>query len=131
MGANNESMIQKKNGRKFEKFSIRKLKVGAASVLVGAGFFLGFHVEASEVNEAATNEVVSSSTKEIKEKVVTLEEKLIETTPLTENKLVEEKNSNLVVEKTTSTEVVEKIEQPSTEKIATVEKSQLTENMTT
>ena len=131
MGANNESMIQKKNGRKFEKFSIRKLKVGAASVLVGAGFFLGFHVEASEVNEAATNEVVSSSTKEIKEKVVTLEEKLIETTPLTENKLVEEKNSNLVVEKTTSTEVVEKIEQPSTEKIATVEKSQLTEKMTT
>ena len=72
--------------------------MGAASVLVGAGFFLGFHIEASEVKEAATNEVVSSSTKEIKEKVVTPEEKSIETTPLTENKLVEAKNSNLVVD---------------------------------
>ena len=39
LGKNNFYMNQKKSGRKFEKYSIKKLKVGAASVLVGAGFF--------------------------------------------------------------------------------------------
>ena len=130
LGKNNFYMNQKKSGRKFEKYSIKKLKVGAASVLVGAGFFLGFHVEASEVNEPATNEVVSSSAKENKEKVVTVEEKSIETTPLTENKLGEEKNSNLAVEKANSTEIVKKTEQPSVERKATVETSKLVDKMT-
>ena len=135
LGKNNQFMNQKKSGRKFQKYSIKKLKVGAASVLVGAGFFLGFHVEASEVNEPATNEVVSSSTKENKEKVVTVEEKSIKTIPFAENKLVEEKNSNLAVEKANSTEikpsaVVEKTEQPSVEKKTTVETSQLNEKLT-
>ena len=135
LGKNNQFMNQKKSGRKFQKYSIKKLKVGAASVLVGAGFFLGFHVEASEVNEPATNEVVSSSTKENKEKVVTVEEKSIKTIPFAENKLAEEKNSNLAVEKANSTEikpsaVVEKTEQPSVEKKTTVETSQLNEKLT-
>ena len=129
LGKNNQFMNQKKVGRKFEKYSIKKLKVGAASVLVGAGFFLGFHVEASEINEPATNEVVSSSTKENKEKVVTLEEKSIKTTPFAKNKLVEEKNSNLTVEKASSTKIVEKTEQPSVERKATVETSQLADKM--
>ena len=31
---NNHYLNQKKSGRKFEKYSIKKLKVGAASVLV-------------------------------------------------------------------------------------------------
>ena len=122
-------MNQKKSGRMFQKYSIKKLKVGAASVLVGAGFFLGFHVEASEINEPAINEVVGSSAKENKEKVVTVEEKSIETTPLTENKLGEEKNSNLAVEKENSTEIVEKKEQLSVERKATVETSQLADKM--
>ncbi|WP_315008465.1 YSIRK-type signal peptide-containing protein, partial [uncultured Granulicatella sp.] len=130
LGKNNQFMNQKKAGRKFEKYSIKKLKVGAASVLVGAGFFLGFHVEASEVNEPVTNEVVSSSTKENKEKVVTVEEKSIETTPFAENKLSEEKNSKLAVEKLSSTDEVKKIEQLSVESKATVETSQLTEKIT-
>ena len=130
LGKNNFYMNQKKSGRKFEKYSIKKLKVGAASVLVGAGFFLGFHVEASEINEPAINEVIGSSAKENKEKVVTVEEKSIETTPLTENKIGEEKNSNLAVEKASSTEIVEKTEQPSVERKATVETSQLADKMT-
>ena len=130
LGKNNFYMNQKKSGRKFEKYSIKKLKVGAASVLVGAGFFLGFHVEASEINEPAINEVIGSSAKENKEKVVTVEEKSIETTPLTENKIGEEKNSNLAVEKAISTEIVEKTEQPSVERKATVETSQLADKMT-
>ena len=54
LGKNNNYMNQQKKGQKFEKYSIKKLKVGAASVLVGAGFFLGYHVEASEVTEPKT-----------------------------------------------------------------------------
>ena len=54
VGKNNNYIIQQKQGQKFEKYSIKKLKVGAASVLVGAGFFFGYHVEASEVTEPKT-----------------------------------------------------------------------------
>ena len=39
IGKNNQYLLQQKKGQKFEKYSIKKLKVGAASVLVGAGFF--------------------------------------------------------------------------------------------
>ena len=136
LGKNNFYMNQKKSGRKFQKYSIKKLKVGAASVLVGAGFFLGFHVEASEVNEPVTNEVVSSSTKEQKEKaseapkaVATNEEKINQATPSVDNKLVEEKNANVAAEEQPST-IVEKTEQPSVERKATVETSQLADKMT-
>ena len=142
LSKNNKFMNQKKSGRKFEKYSIKKLKVGAASVLVGAGFFLGFHVEASEVNEPATNEVVSSSPKDQKEKaseapkvVTTNEEKTNQETPSVDTKLVEEKNATVVTEKATPAEeqpstIVEKAEQPTDEKKATVEKTHLTEKMT-
>ena len=142
LGKNNQFMNQKKSGRKFEKYSIKKLKVGAASVLVGAGFFLGFHVEASEVNEPATNEVVSSSPKDQKEKVseapkvvAEIEEKTNQATPAVDNQLVEEKNTNVATEKATPVEektstIVEKAEQPTDEKKATVETSQLVDKMT-
>ena len=55
-------MNQQKQGQKFEKYSIKKLKVGAASVLVGAGFFFGYHVEASEVTEPKTVVVTEQNT---------------------------------------------------------------------
>ena len=131
LGKNNQFMNQKKSGRKFEKYSIKKLKVGAASVLVGAGFFLGFHVEASEINEPITNEVVSTSLKGQKEKVseapkevVTNEEKMNQATLSVDNELVEEKNTNVTMEKATSLE-----EQPTNEKKTTVETSQLLDKM--
>ena len=132
LGKNNQFMNQKKSGRKFEKYSIKKLKVGAASVLVGAGFFLGFHVEASEINEPITNEVVSTSLKGQKEKVseapkevVANEEKANLATPSVDKKLLEEKNTNITTEKVSSTE-----EQPTDEKKAKVETSQLLDKMT-
>ena len=132
LGKNNQFMNQKKSGRKFEKYSIKKLKVGAASVLVGAGFFLGFHVEASEINEPITNEVVSTSLKGQKEKVseapkevVANEEKMNQVPRAVENELVEEKNTNDTMEKATSLE-----EQPTNEKKTTVEISQLLDKMT-
>ncbi|WP_314405629.1 YSIRK-type signal peptide-containing protein, partial [uncultured Granulicatella sp.] len=55
LGKNNQIINQKKFGRKFEKYSIKKLKVGVASVLVGAGFFLGYHVEARETPAPITD----------------------------------------------------------------------------
>ena len=142
LSKNNKLMNQKKSSKKFEKYSIKKLKVGAASVLVGAGFFLGFHVEASEVNEPATNEVVSSSPKEQKEKasespkvVAEIEEKTNQAAPSVDNQLVEEKNTNVATEKETPVEeknstIVEKAEQPTDEKKATVETSKLVDKMT-
>ena len=142
LSKNNNLMNQQKYGRKFQKYSIKKLKVGAASVLVGAGFFLGFHVEASEVKEPATNEVVSSSPKDQKEKaseapkvVAEIEEKINQASPSVDNHLVEEKNTNVTTEKATPVEekpstIVEKAEQPTDEKKATVEKTHLTEKMT-
>lgn len=142
LGKNNFYVNQKKSGRKFQKYSIKKLKVGAASVLVGAGFFLGFHVEASEVKEPATNEVVSSSPKDQKEKaseapkvVAEIEEKTNQATPSVDNQLVEEKNTNVATEKATPEEektstIVEKAEQPTDEKKATIETSKLVDKMT-
>ncbi|WP_314350025.1 YSIRK-type signal peptide-containing protein, partial [Granulicatella elegans] len=132
LSKNNNLMNQQKYGRKFQKYSIKKLKVGAASVLVGAGFFLGFHVEASEVNEPATNEVATSSTQDPKEKVSEapktvseIEEKTNQETPSVKNTLVEEKNTNVATEKETLAE-----KQATDEKKATIETSQLLDKMT-
>ncbi len=36
-------------GNRYEKYSIKKLKVGAASVLIGAGFLFGYNVDTVEV----------------------------------------------------------------------------------
>ena len=49
-------------GNKYEKYSIKKLKVGAASVLVGTGFLFGYHVDQVSANEqnAETTAMVTS-----------------------------------------------------------------------
>ena len=77
VGKNNEYVNQQKAEHKFEKYSIKKLKVGAASVLIGAGFFLGHHVEASEVVSGTT--VVTTQENGTKEK----EKKISEVTDTT------------------------------------------------
>ena len=142
LSKNNDYLNLKKTGKKYEKYSIKKLKVGAASVLVGAGFFLGFHVEASEINEPATNEVVSSSPKDQNEKtseapkaIAEIEETTNQATSSVDNQLIEEKNTNFATEKATLVEekpsiIVEKAEQLTDEKKDTVEKSHLAEKMT-
>ena len=66
LSKNNHYLNQQKSGRKFEKYSIKKLKVGAASVLVGAGFFFGYHVEASEVTK--TESVVNANNEALGDK---------------------------------------------------------------
>ena len=68
LGKNNQFMNQKKFGRKFEKYAIKKLRVGVASVVVGAGFFFGYHVEASVTdsgyNRTGTGNSVVADTQE-------------------------------------------------------------------
>ena len=44
-------------GNRYEKYSIKKLKVGAASVLIGAGFLFGYNVDTVEA-ASATETVV-------------------------------------------------------------------------
>ena len=45
-------------GNRYEKYSIKKLKVGAASVLIGAGFLFGYNVDTVEA-DSATETVVT------------------------------------------------------------------------
>ena len=85
---NNHYLNQKKSGRKFEKYSIKKLKVGAASVLVSAGFFFGYHVEASEVT--ATENVVNAKNTVLDDKKITIKP-TGETTPNNKDVIVTEK----------------------------------------
>ena len=109
LGKNNNYMNQQKKGQKFEKYSIKKLKVGAASVLVGVGFFFGYHVEASEVTEYKT--------------VLTTEQ----------NTLVDKEDSkSTTVENNTKTEVVsthitEVVETPKSQEAPVEQKVQTTE----
>ena len=131
VGKNNNYIIQQKQGQKFEKYSIKKLKVGAASVLVGAGFFFGYHVEASEVTEPKTvvaTEQNNSVNQEIskpttventpkKEVVSTPITKVVET-PKSQEVPVSEKKVNVetpVEQKVQITELQEKVSALQTE----------------
>ena len=125
VGKNNQFLLQQRKGQKFEKYSIKKLKVGAASVLVGAGFFFGYHVEASEVTEPKTIVVTEQNTSVDKEisKPTTVENtsktevvstpitKVVET-PKSQEAPVAEKKANVEVPvetKVQTTELQEKV----------------------
>ena len=111
---NNHYLNQQKSGRKFEKYSIKKLKVGAASVLVGAGFFFGYHVEASEVT--ATENVVNVKNTVLDDKKITIKP-TGETTPNNKEVIVTEKpaETEKVTETTPVTTSVTKPAAPSVE----------------
>ena len=108
VGKNNEYVNQKKAGNKFEKYSIKKLKVGAASVLIGAGFFLGHHVEASEVISGTTVVPTQENGTEEKEKKISEVTDTIvqpEVVPTTNNGTTATPKTEVV--STSKTEVVE------------------------
>ena len=111
---NNHYLNQQKSGRKFEKYSIKKLKVGAASVLVGAGFFFGYHVEASEVTP--TENVVNAKTTVLDDKKITIKP-TGETAPNNKEVIVTEKpaETEKVTETTPVTTSVTKPATPSVE----------------
>ena len=92
---NNHYLNQQKSGRKFEKYSIKKLKVGAASVLVGAGFFFGYHVEASEVTKAES--VVNANNEALGDKKINTQA-TVESIPNKENSVTEQPVVTGVVE---------------------------------
>ena len=108
VGKNNEYVNQQKAGHKFEKYSIKKLKVGAASVLIGAGFFLGHHVEASEVVSGTTVVTTQENGTEEKEKKIS---EVTDTTvqpevvPTTNNGITATPKTEVI--STSKTEVVE------------------------
>ena len=54
IGKNNQNLKNKKEGVKIESYSIKKFKVGAASVVIGASIFFGAGV-------ASANEIAASS----------------------------------------------------------------------
>ena len=112
----NHYLNQKKSGRKFEKYSIKKLKVGAASVLVGAGFFFGYHVEASEVTK--TESVVNANNEALGDKKIntpiSVESTLNKESRATEQPavagVVEEKKVETAISQTTETQPVQTLQ---------------------
>ena len=120
LGKNNNYMNQQKQGQKFEKYSIKKLKVGAASVLVGAGFFFGYHVEASEVTEPKTVVVAEQNISVDKEssKLTTVENNTkteVVSTPITEVVETPKSREATVEQKVQTTELQEKVSALQTE----------------
>ena len=109
LGKNNNYMYQQKKGQKFEKYSIKKLKVGGASVLVGVGFFFGYHVEASEVTEPKT--------------VVTTEQNILVDKESSKSTTVENNTKTEVV----STPITEVVETPKSREATVEQKVQTTE----
>ena len=116
VGKNNDYINQQKSGRKFEKYSIKKLKVGAASVLVGAGFFFGYHVEASEVTK--TESVVNANNEALGDKKIntptSVESTLNKESRATEQPVVtgvvEEKKVETTISQTTETQPVQTLQ---------------------
>ena len=99
-------------GNKYEKYSIKKLKVGAASVLVGTGFLFGYHLDQVEANEVKTESVtnqVSDGSSNLPDKVENASTTNIEET----NKANEESKSNetIAAEKVASNDTVAQSDQ--------------------
>ena len=78
IGKNNKLLKQQKEGRKVESFSIKKFKVGTASVLIGASVFFG--VLTTSTNQAHASNQVNENKAEVAEKV--------DKAPLTENEQI-------------------------------------------
>lgn len=99
-------------GNKYEKYSIKKLKVGAASVLVGTGFLFGYHLDQVEANEVKTESVtnqISDGSSNLPDKVENASTTNIEET----NKTNEEpkRNETIAAEKVASNDTVAQSDQ--------------------
>ena len=99
-------------GNKYEKYSIKKLKVGAASVLVGTGFLFGYNLDQVEANEVKTESVtnqIPDGSSNLPDKVENASTTNIEET----NKTNEEpkRNEAIAAEKVASNDTVAKSDQ--------------------
>ena len=70
MGKNNKFLKEVKEGTKVESYSIKKFKVGAASVVIGASIFLGAGAVA-QASEEVSNNTTANNTTNVGEKVET------------------------------------------------------------
>ena len=122
-------------GNRYEKYSIKKLKIGAASVLIGAGFLFGYNVDTveaasvaettetavkkdadTELNQAQGNtqagtvsepKADSAGTVELAEQPKTKEEKSVEPAKPVKEKEKEAEQASAVSEHTNTAEATE------------------------
>ena len=72
IGKNNHYLRDTKDGTKVESYSIKKFKVGAASVVIGASIFLGAGAVAQASEEVSNNTTADNTTNAgVKENVPT------------------------------------------------------------
>ena len=71
IGKNNHYLRDTKDGTKVESYSIKKFKVGAASVVIGASIFLGAGAVAQASEEVSNNTTADNTTAGAKENVPT------------------------------------------------------------
>ncbi|MDB6186453.1 YSIRK-type signal peptide-containing protein [Gemella haemolysans] len=62
MGENNKYVKSIKDGTKVESYSIKKFKVGTASVVIGASIFLGAGAVAQASEEVSNNTTTNNTT---------------------------------------------------------------------
>ena len=62
MGKNNKFLKEVKEGTKVESYSIKKFKVGAASVVIGASIFLGAGAVAQASEDVSNNTTTNNTT---------------------------------------------------------------------
>ena len=62
IGKNNHYLRDTKDGTKVESYSIKKFKVGAASVVIGASIFLGAGAVAQASEEVSNNTTADNTT---------------------------------------------------------------------
>ena len=62
VGKNNHYLRDTKDGTKVESYSIKKFKVGAASVVIGASIFLGAGAVAQASEEVSNNTTADNTT---------------------------------------------------------------------
>ena len=62
VGKNNKYLKTTKEGTKVESYSIKKFKVGTASVVIGASIFLGAGAVAQASEEVSNNMVTDNTT---------------------------------------------------------------------
>ena len=114
IGKNNIKKQNERRGEKVETYSIKKFKVGAASVLIGVGLFFG-----AGVVEASDNATVQQSDNK---KLADSKESNVPATTTVEVKPIEKKTEN-TSEKVAET-VAEKLNPQTSEKAQVTEKTQ-------
>ena len=62
IGKNNQYLKNKKEGTKVETYSIKKFKVGTASVVIGASIFFGAGAVAQASEEVSNNTTADNTT---------------------------------------------------------------------